>query len=332
MRRSVRPIVIASRRSLLARVQAEAVGRSLHRLSPQVELEFRWIESEGDRQIDQSLASSGGKGLFVRAVEQALLDGQADLAVHSLKDLPVELTPGLAIAAVPRRADPRDCLIAPEAASVDQLPQGAVVGTASPRRGAQLRQMRPDLRTALLRGNIETRLRKVLDDREVDATLLSMAGLQRAGLGRHADKPIDVSRMLPSAGQGALAIQCRVDDHVSMSRCLPLNDPATSAAVHFERQVVWGLQGSCHSPIAVYASPADDVARTFDLCARVLSLDGKICLESTDLAVSSGGLARAADRMVGSLVDRGAAAVLQAAQADAVLVLPPTGEPARGDC
>jgi len=296
----------------LARAQADAVGRALGRLHPDVVVEFRWIESEGDRKSDQALALSGGKGLFARAIEQALLNGEADLAVHSLKDLPVQATPGLAIAAIPRRGDARDCLISPVAATIEQLPNGASVGTASPRRRAQLLRLRPDLRLVLLRGNVETRLRKVLDEHQMDATLLSMAGLKRAGFARHADKPVDPHAVLPSAGQGALAIQCRVDDHVSMSRCLPLNDPATSAATHFERQVILGLQGSCRSPIAVYAEPTDAEARWYDLCARVLSPDGQTCIDAEHARVPSSRLSRIADAMVGSLVDRGAAAVLTA--------------------
>lgn len=318
MRRSSRPIVIASRRSLLARVQAQAVGRALQRLHPHVDLEFRWIESEGDQQTERSLASSGGKGLFARAVERALLDGEADVAVHSLKDLPTQLTPGLAIAAIPRRGDARDCLIAADAATIEDLPHAAVVGTASPRRSAQLLRLRPDLQVVLLRGNIETRLRKVLEERLMAATLLSAAGLQRASLGQYADKPIDPEQMLPAAGQGALAIQCRMDDHVATARCLPLNDPAASAAVHFERRVVDGLAGSCHSPIAAYAQPTDPGAATFALRALVLSPDGVTCLEAPARHTAAGQLASAAAEMVQALLDQGAAAVLHAAAAGAV--------------
>ena len=317
MRRSRNPIVIASRRSLLARAQAQVVGRALQRLHPQVELEFVWIESEGDRQLGRTLASSGGKGLFARAVERALLTGEADVAVHSLKDLPTQLTPELTLAAIPRRGDARDCLIAPEAATIAALPPEAVVGTASPRRCAQLLHLRPDLQVTLLRGNVETRLRKVLEQHEVDATLLSVAGLKRAGLARYADQPIDPELILPAAGQGALAIQCRQDDHVALSRCLPLNDPGTSAAVHFERDVVAGLGGTCHSPIAVYARPTGAGAAAFALRARVLSPDGLTCLDTKPLRAATGQLAGAARRMVQALLDQGAAAVLHAAETDA---------------
>ena len=312
MRKSPRSIVIASRRSMLARAQAEAVGRALQRLHTGVAVEFRWIESEGDRKSDQSLALSGGKGLFARAIEQVLLNGQADLAVHSLKDMPVQTTPGLAIAAIPKRGDPRDCLVSPGVATIEQLPKGASVGTASPRRSAQLLRLRPDLQLVLLRGNVETRLRKVLDEHQMGASLLAMAGLKRAGFASHADKPIDPDDVLPSAGQGALAIQCRVDDHVSMSRCLPLNDPTTSSSVHFERRVVLGLHGSCRSPIAVYAEPTDAEARWFNVRARVLSTDGQTCLEAEHARAPSSRLSSIADAMVGSLVDRGAATVLAA--------------------
>ena len=313
MRHSQRPIVIASRRSLLARVQAEAVGRALQRLHPGCTLEYRWIESEGDRQTERSLADSGGKGLFARAVERALLAEEADVAVHSLKDLPTQLTSGLAIVAIPKRADPRDCLITREAATIEALPRGAVVGTASPRRSAQLLRLRPDLQMTLLRGNIETRLRKVLEEGRADATLLSVAGLRRAALGRHADKPLDAELMLPAAGQGALAIQCRLDDHISLARCLPLNDAATSAAIHFERQIVAGLGGSCHSPIAAYAAPTDADSGAFALRARVLSPDGRICLEAEPRRALPEQLAHAAAAMVRALLDQGGAAVLHAA-------------------
>lgn len=312
MRKSRRPIVIASRRSLLARAQAQAVGRALGRLHPQIAVEFRWIESEGDRRHDVPLTDSGLKGFFTRAVELELLKGRADLAIHSLKDLPTQLTPGLAIAAIPQRGDPRDCFISSVADSIEQLPQGAGVGTSSPRRAAQLLRLRPDLSVSILRGNVETRLRKILEERQFDATLLAMAGLQRAGLAQYAVKPVDPGTILPASSQAALAIQCRTDDHLSMTRCLPLNDTATSAAVHFERTVVAGLNGTCQSPIAVFAEPVSAEARVFRVRARVLSLEGGTCLEAED-QVSAAELSRAADRMIAKLEGLGSAAVLRLA-------------------
>ncbi len=285
MRRSRRPIRIASRRSHLARAQAQAIGQSLLRLHPALQIQYVWIESEGDQHLDRPLAESGGKGLFARAVERALMEDQADLAIHSMKDLPAspEEGPGgaLTIAAVPRREDVRDCLIADAAiATIAQLPADGVVGTASPRRSAQLLHLRPDLKIELIRGNIETRLRKVMEDRRYTATLLAVAGLRRAGLADRADRPIDPEQMLPAAGQGALAVQCRADDHVTLRRCLPLNDPAAAAAVHAERQVVAALRGDCHSAIAVLVQPRQvsvhgKTTAGYRLRARVLSPDGR---------------------------------------------------------
>lgn len=279
MRRSNRPLIIASRKSRLARIQAEWVGRALKRLHPAVEIDFRWIESEGDQQADIALADAGGKGLFAKAIEQALLNETADLAVHSLKDLPARGTRGLLVAATPKREDPRDCLIAPNnITSLKGLPREAVIGTASPRRAAQVKRLRPDLQIALIRGNIETRLRKVLEPKgtpQFHATLMAMSGLHRADLTEYAQHPIDPIDMLPAAGQGALALQCRASDHVTIRRVLPLNDPDTSQAVELERRIVEGLNGDCHSPIAVFAEPTTvDDKSGFRLRARVLSPNG----------------------------------------------------------
>ena len=311
MRRSKRPILIASRRSPLARVQAEMVGTRLAQLHKHVEVVYVWIESEGDRFTEASLADVGGKGLFVRAIERALLQEKADIAVHSLKDLPanpLEVTQGLTIAAVPRRADPRDCLVTREGyESIQSLPRGANVWSSSPRRAAQLRRLRPDLAVAPIRGNVETRLRKVLQDGVHEATLLAVAGLERAGLAEHAVHRISPDVVLPAAGQGAIAIQCRGDDHVTLRRCLPMNDADTSQAVHAERQVVAALRGDCHSPIAVFAEPDGEMLR---LRARVLSTDGTQLVEADETGkLSHAG--RVVKKVVKALRDGGAAAVLR---------------------
>lgn len=319
MRHSPRPIVIASRRSQLARVQAESIGRALQRRHPDVSIEFCWIESEGDQRADESLADSGGKGLFAKAVERALLDGRADAAVHSLKDMPVKQTRGLTIAAIPRRHDPCDCLVARNGEKrVEDLPGGAVFGTASPRRAAQVLRIRPDLRIALLRGNVQTRLRKVLEaipgGTIYAATLMAVAGLERAGLAEHAHCVLDPSIMLPAAGQGALALQCRASDHVTLRRLLPLNHPSTSAAVEMERQIVAGLKGDCHSPIAALAEPVTiDDEPGFKLRARVLSPDGRHCLDAADQAAGKQ-LRRLAQRVLKRLKEQGAATLLKRSQ------------------
>lgn len=324
MRRSRKPIVIASRRSPLARVQAELAGRALQKLHPDLTVEFRWIESEGD--VDQTgrLADRGGKGLFTRAIERALLSGDADLAVHSMKDLPAKETPGLRIAAVPKRADVRDCLIARDGvADIADLPAHAVVGTSSPRRAAQLLQLRHDLQITLMRGNVDSRLAKVHSDdghRRVDATLLAMAGLLRLKHKQHASAPIAVEQMLPAGGQGALALQCRADDHVTVTRCLPLNDPMTATAVHAERQVLAGLEAGCHSPIAVYVCPVDGSGGPrrrqpdvhYRLRVRVLSGDGEQCL-TIDRATPGRDLRHVVERCIADLRDQGAAALLHPA-------------------
>lgn len=343
MRRSRKPIVIASRRSRLARIQAEMVGRALARLHPQVEVHYRWIESEGDRHDGVMLAEHGGKGLFTSALEDALLGGDADLAVHSLKDLPAVDRPGLAIAAIPTRADARDCLISRGgAATIDELPAAAVVGTASPRRAAQLLRVRPDLQVQLLRGNVDTRLRKVLDQDgaaapgapgpgsvHYDATLLAAAGLTRLGLEEHLRYPIDIETVLPAACQGALAIQCRADDHVTLTRCLPLNDPTTAMAVHAERAIVAGLNADCHSPVAVLGEPVkldphsvkrNADAHWFRLRVRVLSTDGSTCLEA-DERCKTRELRRLVKQIVRDLTDRGARQIL--ANARGLPIRPP---------
>lgn len=323
MRRSQKPIVIAARNSALARAQAEMIGRALNRLHPKIEVKYKLVTSEGDSTADQSLADRGGKGLFTRDVEQLLLSGQADLAVHSLKDLPATDTTGLCLAAVRRRADVRDCLIAPTGiVSINDLPKGAVIGTASPRRAAQLLRLRPDLKIGLIRGNVETRLEKVLNPggpRRYDATLLAVAGLSRLGLDQHAQHIIPIEDMMPSACQGALAVQCRANDHVTLTRCLPLNNPEASTAVHAERQIVAALGGDCHSPIAVLAEQSKQPptpakrnadAHWFRLRVRVLSGDGKQCLE-IDEQVKTKDLRRLVKRAVKDLKDRGAQKLLK---------------------
>tara|TARA_Y100000589_G_scaffold262646_1_gene252992 strand:- start:2640 stop:3644 length:1005 start_codon:yes stop_codon:yes gene_type:complete len=309
LRRSRRPIRIASRQSQLARAQAQAVGRVLGKLHPDVAVEYVWIESEGDQRLDLSLANVGGKGLFTKAVERALLSDKADVAVHSLKDLPTQLTPGLSIAAVPKRGDARDCLISDKANTIEQLPQGATVGTASPRRRAQLHRLRPDLQISEMRGNIETRMAKVLDRQEFDATLLAVAGLQRAKLGQFADKKLDPAVMVPAASQGALGIQCRTDDHVSISRCLPLNHTQTALAINVERDIIEGLQGDCHSPIAAYCYPSDEEGRYFEVVARVFSRDGQQSIEATGKAEGKL-LSKLTTQILDELLEKGAADLL----------------------
>jgi hydroxymethylbilane synthase len=321
LRRSKRPLIIASRKSALAKAQAQAVGRALSKLHPGLELVYKWIESEGDQLANARLADAGGKGLFAKAVEAELLAKRADIAVHSLKDLPVEKTIGLSISAIPHREDPRDCLVSRLGVTrVEDLPRSALVGTASPRRAAQLLQARPDLKVGLIRGNVETRLRKVLGHEcipaeetakvilaEFDATLLAIAGLNRLGLQRFAASPVPTDLILPAAAQGALAIQCRSDDHVTISRTLLLNDPVTSTAVHAERQVIKLLQGDCHSPVGVLANYLGD--GRYAIQARVISGDGSRSAQaSVEAPIKT--LGKAVNQLVKNLQEQGASQIL----------------------
>ena len=326
MRRSSKPITIASRQSPLAKAQAQAVGRALARLVPDVEVRFHWMKSRGDR-VAGSLAAAGGKGLFTRGVDEAVLSGEADLAVHSLKDLPAdpeEAVPGIALAAIPKRGPVHDCLISAGGyASIAELPEGAMVGTSSGRRAAQVRRARPDVRIVLLRGNVDTRLSKIGTggNGAVDATLLAAAGLKRLGRGEHTRFGLSLDEMLPAACQGAIGITCRTADTVTLTRCLPLNDPAASTAVHAERELVARLGASCTSSLAVLAEPVvrHDIeakdnfnAHWFRLRVRVLAADGSACLEA-DERCRTADLRHLIRRTADGLLDKGAATLLSGA-------------------
>lgn len=306
------------------------VSKGLNRLHPGVEVRFLWIESQGDRITDRALADEGGKGMFTSEVDRAVLEGEADVGVHSFKDVPVQPTPGLSLAATPRRADVRDCLIArdPEVRRIQDLPRSAIVGTSSPRRAAQLRRLRNDLDIRLLRGNVGTRLKKVLGDPDdpqapppaYDATLLAVAGLKRLKMPQHTDRPLEVETMLPAASQGTMALFCRVDDHVTLTRCLPLNNAETSTAVHAERQLVAALEAECGSALAVLAEPTpppngeplrNTDAHWFRFRARVLAPDGSRVLEA-DETVQTRELHRMIDRVAADMIRDGARDLLQA--------------------
>ncbi|HEX8324652.1 MAG TPA: hydroxymethylbilane synthase [Tepidisphaeraceae bacterium] len=254
------PIVIrlGTRGSLLARTQSQQVADSVMRATPGVRVELVILKTTGDRVQDRPLADLGGKGLFTKELEQALLAGTVDFAVHSYKDVPVTMplvdASELAIVAVPPREDARDVLVTRGgAASVACLPPSAKVGTGSLRRKCQLLAQRTDLIVEGVRGNIDTRLRK-LEAGEFDAIVLAAAGLKRAGLYNPASMTLlDPTDMVPSPGQGALAIQCRRDDVHTIGLLRALHDPVTERCVNVERQVVQALNGDCHSPIAAYA-------------------------------------------------------------------------------
>jgi len=266
-----RLIRIATRESLLALWQAEYVATALTNAHPGVEVELVKMKSKGDKILDTPLAKIGGKGLFVKELEDGMLNGDADIAVHSMKDVPMELPEGLHLPVICPREDPRDAFVSNTYNTLDALPQGAVVGTSSLRRQAQLLAMRPDLEIKFLRGNVQTRLRK-LDDGEYDAIILAGAGLKRLKLEDRITEILEVTTMLPACGQGAVGIECREDDDELNVMLTALNDPKTSARVRTERAMNRRLEGGCQVPIAGYAELDHGV---IVMHALVASPDGK---------------------------------------------------------
>lgn len=245
------PLVIATRESRLALWQAGHVKALLEERGHAVSL--LGMTTRGDQILDRTLSKVGGKGLFVKELELALEEGRADLAVHSLKDVPMDLPEGFALACVMEREDPRDAFVSNKAASLDELPQGALVGTSSLRRVVLLRSLRPDLRIEPLRGNLDTRLRK-LDEGRYDAIVLAAAGLKRLGLADRIRAVFEPEQMLPSAGQGALGIEIRAHRTDVAAALEPLAHQATWMAVAAEREVSRALGGSCSMPLAAHAT------------------------------------------------------------------------------
>jgi hydroxymethylbilane synthase len=249
----------ATRRSALALTQCRSFVADLaaHARASFVPRELL-VVTTGDRVLDRPLSEVGGKGLFVKEIEEALLDGRADFAVHSMKDMPAELPPGLAIACIPRREDPRDVLVAPRYGALAALPEGARVGTSSLRRAIALRAHRPDLRIEPLRGNVDTRLRRV-DAGEFDAVVLARAGLARLGLAGRATEVLSPDVCLPAVGQGALGIECRSGDVRVEALLAPLHDVETAVHVAAERGVLTAVEGDCKTPLGAYAERIADV-------------------------------------------------------------------------
>jgi hydroxymethylbilane synthase len=249
------PLKIATRESRLALWQAEHV-RDLLVQRFGLDVELLGMTTRGDQILDRTLSKVGGKGLFVKELEVALEEGRAHLAVHSLKDVPMELPAGFELAAVLEREDPRDAFVSNRFASLDELPQGAVVGTSSLRRVVQLMNLRPDLRIEPLRGNLDTRLRK-LDEGGYDAIVLAAAGLKRLGLATRIRGCFEVDRMIPAAGQGALGIEVRSSETSLRAQLAQLTHQATWLCAHAERAVSRALGGSCSMPLAAHATWAD---------------------------------------------------------------------------
>jgi len=243
---------IATRKSPLALWQSEHVADRLRATHPGLTVELVPMSTRGDEVLDRSLAAIGGKGLFLKELELAMLRGDADCAVHSLKDVPMELEPGFALPAILARADYADAFVSNRYANIAALPQGARVGTSSLRRQAQLRALRPDLQLADLRGNVNTRLGK-LDAGEYDAIVLACAGLQRLGFDDRIRDRLQAPQWLPAPAQGAVAIECREDDFATRALCARLDDATTRTCAEAERAMNRALHGSCHVPVAAFA-------------------------------------------------------------------------------
>jgi len=269
---AMRPLRLGTRASTLARWQTAHVGAMLRAAHPDLACEEITISTEGDRDARTPLPEIGGKGVFTEALEQALRAEEIDLAVHSLKDVPVEDLPGLVLAALCCRTDPRDVVIAREGWTLDTLPAKAVVGTCSTRRSAQVLALRPDLRLADLRGNVDTRVRKAREG-AYDAIVIAAAGVTRLGLGDAISEYLPLERVLPAPGQGALAVECRTDDAATLALVRTLDDPVVRAAVLAERGFLEGLGGGCAAPIAAHATvDGHGMVRVRGLVA---SLDGR---------------------------------------------------------
>ncbi|WP_438018946.1 hydroxymethylbilane synthase [Sorangium sp. So ce315] len=245
-------LTLATRRSALALAQSRAFARSLEAAVPGLALRELEVVTSGDRTQDRSLQDIGGKGLFIKELEEALLDRRADFAVHSIKDVPAEIAPALCLACVPAREDPRDALVTRTGAPLAELPAGARVGTSSLRRAVALREARPDLQIEPVRGNVDTRLRKVVDG-AFDAVVLALAGLKRLGIADRATEVLSPEVSLPAIGQGALGIECRADDGRVRDVLKALEDRETTTCVTAERAVMAAVEGSCRTPVAAYA-------------------------------------------------------------------------------
>lgn len=300
-------IRIGTRASALARWQAQWVAARLR--SFDVDVLMVPITTSGDQQQQRPIGKLQTQGVFTKEIQLALLDNRIDLAVHSLKDLPTEKVEGLCLAAVPQRAPAGDVLVCRKHGSLEQLPGGAVLGTGSLRRRAQLWHVRPDLRFNDIRGNVDTRLRK-LDQGDYDALVLAEAGLRRLGMAEHITQVLPASIILPAVGQGALGLEIRCDDSSTRNVLQRLNDAPTHAAVLAERAMLAALEGGCLAPIAAWGRVEDQVLK---LSGRVLSPDGAKRIETT----LSGGLHEAdqlGNRVAEALIAQGAAELIRAAR------------------
>ncbi|WNG15774.1 hydroxymethylbilane synthase [Cystobacter fuscus] len=302
----MKSIRIATRQSPLALWQARHVGALLTRLHPELQVSFLEMTTAGDRFLAAPLSTVGGKGLFVKEIEQCLLDGRADLAVHSLKDMTSVLPPGLLLAALPTREDPRDALCGPPGLSLDGLPKGARVGTSSLRRSCILRARRPDLEIVSLRGNVQTRLAR-MRELQLHGAVLAFAGLKRLGLDSEIAEVLPTSVSLPAVGQGVLAIQCRTEDAAVRGLLAPLEDSTTRVAVTAERALMARLEGGCTVPLAGHATVQGQTVHLRGLVGRP---DGTKVVMGERSGPVEAALA-VGDALAEELLSRGAADILR---------------------
>ncbi|QQZ61558.1 hydroxymethylbilane synthase [Paenibacillus sonchi] len=311
----MRKIIVGSRQSALALTQTGQVIADLERLSGEHGFGFTFevhkIVTKGDRILDVTLSKVGGKGLFVKEIEQAMLAREIDMAVHSMKDMPSELPEGLMNGAVPKRVDPRDCLISSGGLALEELPQGARVGTSSLRRSSQLAALRPDLKIEPVRGNIDSRLRK-LESGEFDAILLAAAGLSRMGWEDRVTAYLPPEVCLPAVGQGALGIECRADDDELRKLLALYNDEQTALTVAAERTFLGALNGGCQVPIGAFAvldaeAAEPDSPKLITLTGMVGTPDGSVVLKETS---SGHDPVRLGEEVARKLIARGAEQIL----------------------
>ncbi len=302
MRKEIR---IGTRASLLAVTQSTWVKEQIEKHNPGTTVELVKITTRGDKILDVPLAKVGGKGLFVKEIEDALLDGRADLAVHSMKDVPTDLPDGLHLAIVTERENPSDAFISRKYKTVMDLPRGASVGTSSLRRKSQLARLRPDLVIEDLRGNLDTRLRK-LDEGRYDAIILAAAGLNRLGMADRITSLFEPAQMLPAIGQGALGLELRKDDDELLEAVSFLNHPATAVAVAAERAFLLRLEGGCQVPIGAFATTEGN---TVTLTGLIASVDGREVLRE-EAAAPAAEAAQLGATLAGKLLEQGGRAIL----------------------
>ena len=301
-----KPLRIGTRRSRLAVWQADYIKARLEK-EAQIPCSLVRIVTEGDRMLDAPLAVFGGKGLFVNEIERALLKGDIDLAVHSMKDLPAEIPAGLMLAAIPEREDPRDALLCRKTGlRLSQLKTGACIGTSSLRRASQLRFYRQDFNTEAVRGNVETRIRK-LDEGKFDAIVLALAGLKRLKLLDRVDEVLDPRICLPAIGQGALAIEIRETDTKLFHTLQALHDPLTAFAVNGERAFLSAVEGGCQVPIGCYGRVEKE---QLDLTGLIANLDGSVCIRK-NIAGNPEGAERLGNLLAEEILEAGGRQILE---------------------